>query len=152
MYKRQTYDLVLRKGEVTKTVLVELAGEHTLRLSEPSDEALDVSSMVRIRVLAQKATTIDVSNIPEAGRAGLDFELVVAARDKFGNVDETFEQEVSLNHDGHLPPGHTFSLEGDGVVKLKNGRGRVRASHTPPPVDMASKLGEGSLALKPRRR
>jgi hypothetical protein len=131
--KVTTYELGLHKGEATKTVFFELAGEHTLRLTKPSNEHVDVTSMARVKVSARKATKIDVCNIPEAGRAGLEFELVVLARDRYGNVDHTHEQEVSLNHDGHLPPGHTLDIENGGVVKLRNGRGRVRATHKLPP-------------------
>lgn len=128
-----TYELGLRKGEATKTILFELAGEHSLRLTKPSNEHLDVTSMARIKVMARKASKIDVCNIPEAGRAGLEFELVVLARDRYGNVDHTHEQDVSLNHDGHLPPGHTLDIDNGGIVKLRNGRGRVRATHRLPP-------------------
>jgi len=128
-----TYELGLRKGEATKTILFELAGEHSLRLTKPSNEHLDVTSMARIKVIARKASKIDVCNIPEAGRAGLEFELVVLARDRYGNVDHTHEQDVSLNHDGHLPPGHTLDIDNGGIVKLRNGRGRVRATHRLPP-------------------
>ena len=35
-----------------------------------------------------------MSQIPEAGRTGLTFELLVHALDEHGNVDETFEREV----------------------------------------------------------
>jgi len=51
--KRQkvtTYELILRKGEAAKTVLVEMAGDHTLRLSKPSDDAIDVSGIARLKV------------------------------------------------------------------------------------------------------
>jgi hypothetical protein len=123
------YELALRKGEATKTILFELAGEHSFRLIKPSNQHVDVTSMARVKVSARKATQIDVCNIPEAGRAGLEFELVVLARDRYGNVDHSYEQDVSLNHDGHLPPGHTLDIENGGVVKLRSGRGRVRATH-----------------------
>ena len=36
-----------------------------------------------------------MSQIPEAGRTGLTFELLVHALDEHGNVDETFEREVN---------------------------------------------------------
>jgi len=131
-----THALVLKKGETSKAVLVEVAGEHRLRLSEPSDRSVDVMATARVLVAPAKAVSLDLSNIPEAGKAGLDFELVVRARDKFGNIDDTFEQAVSLNHDG-LPPGHELILEGEGVVEgrveLKRGRGRVRAVRKLPP-------------------
>ena len=38
------------------------------------------------------AVSIDVINMPEAGRTGVEFQLMVRALDQFGNVDENFER------------------------------------------------------------
>ena len=67
-----THALVLKKGETSKAVLVEVAGEHRLRLSEPSDRSVDVMATARVLVAPAKAVSLDLSNIPEAGKAGLD--------------------------------------------------------------------------------
>ena len=62
--------------------------------------------------------------MPEAGQTGIEFELVVRALDQFGNVDETFERDVTLDNDG-VPPGMVLSNKGS--VKLSRGLGRLTA-------------------------
>ena len=59
-------------------------------------------------------------------QAGSAFELVCLARDPFGNIDESFEKEVTIDYDGQLPNGDRLTLPNDGVVNLKKGMARVR--------------------------
>ena len=70
---------------------------------------------MRARVVAAEAASVEVVNIPEAGTAGVAFELVVHARDRFGNVDEAFEREVAIQHE--VPPGEELELPHAGVVQ-----------------------------------
>ena len=99
-----------------------------------------------IRVCAAEAVTIDVVNIPEAGRAGLAFELVLHARDKFGNVDEAFEREVALDQDGNLPPGE-LTMEHAGVGRRERGRARMLVNRKPPaPGQLISLTGLAPVA------
>ncbi len=46
--------------------------------------------------------------------------------DPFGNIDESFEKEVTIDYDGQLPNGDRLTLPNDGVVNLKKGLARVR--------------------------
>ena len=52
---------------------------------------------------AAPAVSIDVVNMPEAGRAGVECAFLVRALDPYGNVDENFEREVTLDSDGAPP-------------------------------------------------
>ena len=52
-------------------------------------------------------------------------QLVVHARDMYGNVDETFEQEVAIDYDGQLPDGEELVLPKDGLVRLERGVQRL---------------------------
>ena len=49
-----------------------------------------------------KAVSIDVVNMPESSNTRV-FEFLVRALDQFGNVDELFEREVTLDGEG-MPP------------------------------------------------
>ena len=55
------------------------------------------------------------------------------ARDRFGNVDENFEREVALDHEGKLPEGEEIELPHAGVVHLKQGTARLQVKRKPPP-------------------
>ena len=96
----QRYLVQLSRGVVTQRVPVRVSGEMWVRLLQPSAHALDASATKRLRVIASPAISIDVVNIPEQGRAGVDFEIVVRALDQFGNVDDSFERDVTLAADG----------------------------------------------------
>ncbi len=120
----QRYMLQLSNGEATQRVPTRLAGELSLRLVQPSVLSIDLSATAKLKVVAAPAVSIDVVNIPEAGRGGIEFELVVRALDPYGNVDEHFEREVELDQDG-APPG--MLLQNKGVVKLTRGLGRCVA-------------------------
>ena len=99
----------------------------------------------------------------QAGRAGLAFELVLHARDKFGNVDEAFEREVALDQDGNLPPGE-LTMEHAGVVRLERGRARMLVNRKPPapgqlisltglnPTAAAAEPAAGGLPARPSLR
>jgi len=50
--------------------------------------------------------------------------LQVRALDQFGNVDESFERDVTLAADG--PQGSDFNLPNDGVVRLSRGLAKLR--------------------------
>lgn len=121
----QRYMLTLNGGEATQRVPTRVAGELRLQLKEPSLPNLDLSSRARLKVVAADAVSIDVVNMPEAGRAGVEFQFLVRALDKFGNVDERFEREVALDSDG-APLG--MQLENDGRVKLVRGTGRSKCT------------------------
>ena len=77
------------------------------------------------KVVAADAVSIDVVNMPEAGRAGVEFAFLVRALDKFGNVDEKFEREVTLDSDD-APPG--MVLDNEGRVRLVRGIGRSKCT------------------------
>lgn len=80
----QRYLIQLSKGRVTQKVPVRQSGELWIRLIEPSARHLDVSAAKRLRVTPSPAVSVDVVNLPEHGRAGVDFEIVVRALDQFG--------------------------------------------------------------------
>ena len=117
--------LTLSGGEASQRVPTRVAGELRLQLKDPSLPNLDLSSKARLQVIAAKAVSIDVVNMPEAGRAGVEFQLMVRALDQFGNVDDSFEREVTLDSDG-APPG--MSLQNGGVVRMVRGLGKCSAS------------------------
>jgi len=74
----------------TRAVRVVAAGAVTIHVAQASPNhtaTYTVSS-------PPAPETVHVSQIPEAGRTGLTFELLVHALDEHGNVDETFEREV----------------------------------------------------------
>ena len=96
-----------------------------MQLKEPSLPNLDLESKARLKVVAADAVSIDVVNMPEAGRAGVEFQFLVRALDQFGNVDERFEREVALDSEG-APPG--MVLENEGRVKLLRGTGRSKCT------------------------
>ena len=120
----QKYMLTLSQGEAFQRVPTRVAGDLLLRLVQPTIPNLDLSSQRRLKVVSAHAVSIDVVNMPEAGRAGVEFQLMVRALDQFGNVDETFERQVALDSDG-APPG--MVLENDGNVRLVRGLGRCSA-------------------------
>ena len=126
----QRYMLALTNGVATERVPTRVAGELTVKMVQPSPPTADASGQVRVKVTPGKATSVDVLNIPEAGQAGQAFELVCAARDKYGNIDDTFEKEVALDYDGHLPGGDSLTLPNNGVLNLKKGVARVRVART----------------------
>ena len=109
----QPYLLQLRNGVAEEYLTLTVAGEVSLRLTRPNVTSLDVSASAVLRVIAGKATSVDVVNIPEAATAR-SMQLVVHARDMYGNVDETFEQEVAIDYDGQLPDGEELVLPNDG--------------------------------------
>ena len=116
--------LTLSGGEASQRVPTRVAGELRLQLKDPSLPNLDLSSKARLQVIAAKAVSIDVVNMPESSNTRV-FEFLVRALDQFGNVDELFEREVTLDGEG-MPPGMT--LEHGGKVTLISGIGRSRAS------------------------
>jgi len=118
----QRYMLQLSDGEAVQRVPTRIAGEMLLRLVQPSLLSVDVSSTARLRVMPATAVSIDVANMPEAGKAGLEFHLLVRALDQFGNVDDTFDREVTLDNDG-VPVG--MVLQNQGKVQLVKGIGRA---------------------------
>jgi len=124
-----TFPLAFTGGEAQVIVPTKEAGELQLGVLSPSDRSLDVqSARARVSVSAAAAVSVEVVNLPEAGCAGVSFELVVHAKDMFGNVDETFESEVALDHD--QPPGE-LNLPNAGIVHLKNGVAKVRVTRKP---------------------
>ena len=125
----QRYMLQLSGGVATQVVPTRQAGELSLKMTQPS-ASIEHSATARVKVVAGKACSVDVLNIPEAGQAGQAFELVCCARDKFGNVDEAFEKEVTLDYDGQLPGGDALALPNEGKVSLKKGIARVRVART----------------------
>lgn len=121
----QRYMLQLSNGEAHQRVPTRLAGELSLRLVQPSVLSIDLSATAKIKVVAARAVSIDVVNVPEAGRGGVEFSLLVRALDQYGNVDEAFDAEVvQLDREG-APPG--MVLQNDGIVKLTRGLGRCSA-------------------------
>ena len=120
----QPYLLQLRNGVAEEYLTLTVAGEVSLRLTRPNVTSLDVSASAVLRVIAGKATSVDVVNIPEAATAR-SMQLVVHARDMYGNVDETFEQEVAIDYDGQLPDGEELVLPKDGLVRLERGVQRL---------------------------
>ena len=84
-------------------------------------ENLKIVGTRKLKVAAAHAVSIDVVNMPEAGRAGVEFQLMVRALDQFGNVDDTFEREVALDSDG-APQG--MVLQSEGRVQMVRGMGR----------------------------
>ena len=52
-------------------------------------------------------------------------EFLVRALDQFGNVDDSFEREVTLDSD-NAPPG--MQLENDGIVRLLKGKAGCRCT------------------------
>ena len=90
----QRYLLTLSNGEAFQRVPTRVAGELTLRLVQASSPNIDITASRRLKVHAASAVSIDVVNMPEAGRAGVEFQLMVRALDQFGNVDDSFEREV----------------------------------------------------------
>jgi len=118
----QKYLLTLSNGEALQRVPTRVAGELTLRLVQASDPSIDASATRRLKVKAANAVSIDVVNMPEAGRAGVEFQLMVRALDQYGNVDETFAREVQLDSDG-APPG--MVIEKGGVVQMVRGLART---------------------------
>jgi hypothetical protein len=126
----QPYLIKLDQGEANKVVHTSTAGKLTLRLTKLT-EPIDGSATFATQVVADKAVAIDVVKIPEAGRAGLDFELVVRAHDRFGNTDESFEKEVSLDHDNNVPVGSELLLQNHGLLKLTRGKARTRVTRKP---------------------
>ena len=128
----QRYMLQLMGGVASQRVPTQVAGELTIRMAQPSHPTVEHGGAARIKVVAGKATSVDVLNIPEAGQAGQAFELVCLARDRFGNVDETFEKEVTIDYDGQLPNGDRLTLPNDGVVTLKKGLAKVRVGRGRP--------------------
>ena len=153
--------LQLERGVASQRVPTQVAGEMIFKMAQPSQPTVEVGGSARIKVVAGKATSVDVLNIPEAGQAGSAlelwlhllwpyllwlsyllwpyllwpcllwqagsaFELVCLARDPFGNIDESFEKEVTIDYDGQLPNGDRLTLPNDGVVNLKKGMARVR--------------------------
>ena len=121
----QKYMLTLSGGEAMQRVPTRIAGSLALQLKEPSLPNLDLESKARLKVVAADAVSIDVVNMPEAGRAGVEFQFLVRALDQFGNVDERFEREVALDSEG-APPG--MVLENEGRVKLLRGTGRSKCT------------------------
>jgi len=85
----QKFLLQLEGGVASPRVKTEVAGDLTLKMTQPSQPTVEYGGSARIKVVAGKATSVDVLNIPEAGQAGSAFELVVLARDPFGNIDAT---------------------------------------------------------------
>jgi len=134
----QRYLVQLSKGEVSQRVPTRVAGELWIRLLQPSAHGLDTSATKRVRVTAASAISVDVVNIPEQGHAGVEFEIVVRALDQFGNVDDTFERDVSLACDGP-----DFTLPNQGVVSLTRGLARMRVQR----ADFAARLAGQSLTL-----
>ncbi|KOO31863.1 hypothetical protein Ctob_008003 [Chrysochromulina tobinii] len=121
----QRYMLQLSNGEAHQRVPTRLVGELSLRLVQPSVLSIDLSATAKIKVVAARAVSIDVVNVPEAGRGGVEFSLLVRALDQYGNVDEAFDAEVvQLDREG-APPG--MVLQNDGIVKLTRGIGRCTA-------------------------
>jgi len=120
----QRFLVQLSRGQVTQRVPVRVAGELWVRLLQPSAHGLDSDATQRLRVVPAPAISIDVLNLPEQSRAGVDFEIVVRALDQFGNVDESFERDVTLAADG--PQGSDFNLPNDGVVRLSRGLAKLR--------------------------
>ena len=106
------------------------------------------SATARVRVVAAPAVSVDVVNIPERGRAGVDFELVVRALDQFGNVDEAFERDVTLDCDG---PG--FELPNGGVVNLARGMATLRVLRSDqvegPPKPSSQPIGNDAGVVGP---
>ena len=117
--------LTLREGEAVQRVPTRVAGDLSLRLVQPSIANVDLSSRAKIKVVAAEAVSIDVVNMPEEGKAGVEFKFLVRALDQFGNVDESFEREVTLDSDG-APPG--MQLEQGGRVRLARGKGGCRCT------------------------
>ena len=117
----QKYLLTLSSGEAFTRVPTRVAGELFLRLVQPNVLNLDLSGTRRLKVAAATAVSIDVVNMPEAGRAGVEFQLMVRALDQFGNVDDSFEREVALDSDG-APRG--MVLQNEGRVQMVRGLGR----------------------------
>jgi len=121
----QKYLLTLSNGEAMQRVPTRVAGEMILRLVQANDPSIDVTATRQLKVTAASAVSIDVVNMPEAGRAGVEFQLMVRALDQFGNVDETFEREVVLDSDG-APPG--MIIEAGGIVRMVRGLARCSCS------------------------
>ena len=119
--------LQLREGQASQRVPTRVAGELSLKMVQPSLPTIEHGGSARVKVVAGKASSVDVLNIPEAGQAGQAFELVCLARDAYGNVDETFEKEVTIDYDGGaMPGGDKLTMPNDGVINLKKGMARVR--------------------------
>lgn len=121
----QKYLLTLSGGEAKQRVPTRVAGELKLQLKEPNQPNLDLTSRARVKIVPSSAVSIDVINMPEAGRAGVEFQFLVRALDQFGNVDESFERDVTLDSD-NAPPG--MQLENDGRVKLVKGMAKARCT------------------------
>ena len=132
----QKYMLSLSGGEAFQRVPVTVAGELYLRLVQASLSSLDLSATRRLKVVAASAVSIDVVHMPEAGKVGVEFQLMVRALDQFGNIDEAFEREVTLDSDG-APPGMVLAKEG----KVRLVRGTGRCSCTLPKDDAAAAVG-----------
>ena len=136
----QKYMLTLSGGEASQRVPTRVAGELKLQLKDASIPNLDLSSKAKLTVKAASACSIDVVNMPEAGRAGVEFQFFVRALDQFGNIDEAFEREVVLDSSG-APAG--MELENEGRVQMLRGTGKSKcklpgASKGPGPPPGAS--------------
>jgi len=142
----QRYMLQLSQGEAIQRVPTRTAGEISLTLVQPSLRNVDVTSAARIKVAPAKAVTIDVVNMPEEGRAGLEFHLIVRALDQFGNVDESFDRSVTLDSDG-APPG--MALQNGGKVHLTKGIGKISAEVAPTPPPMGPPIGRAPRGKTP---